>query len=71
MKYHRGSIEETMAAAKRSAMRRGAQVYVYATAYGLTIGTQSPPFNLHHYVVRPNGSTEFIDWEPSLGAQYR
>ena len=63
IRYHRGSIEETLAAARATVQDQ--PLYVWPTAGGLVI-TKSPPyFGLQHYIVAPGGKVEYIPaiWE--------
>ena len=58
VRYNRGSIDDTIAAARR--LKSESDLYVFPTGVGLTIERKKPPFGLQYYVVHPDGSVEFV-----------
>lgn len=61
IRYNRGSLADTIRAARQLAARAEKPAYVFPTAYGLTIDWQKPPFGLQHYTVSPDGAYQFTD----------
>ena len=67
MRYNRGSFQSTIRAAiKTSSAEHPA--YVFATAYGYTIGNSRPPFHQNHYRVCGQ-VVELIEHNPETGQE--
>jgi len=60
MKYQKATEEEAMVAAKRYAMLWRKPAYVAACGPMFTIEPVAPFFKRSHYIVYPNGATEFV-----------
>jgi hypothetical protein len=60
IKFHRGSIDSTMAAAIRASS--GATVYVFGTANGFVIHPEPAPFGRRCYKVTGGAVEKVGDW---------
>lgn len=58
VKYNRGSLDSTIAAAVK--VVQDAPLYVFATAYGFTIDRWPPPGGQRHVVVTASG-VEYVE----------
>ena len=59
-RYHKGSAEDAVKAAKR--LKADRDLFVYPAGAGMTIAGQAPPFRLQHYAVKPDGSHERVEY---------
>jgi hypothetical protein len=66
IRYHRGHLDSTLAAARKLADT--ATRYVFATAGGYTIDRRPPPFGQTHYLVTRHG-VQLVERITSMGSQ--
>ena len=58
VRYHKGSIEDAVGAAKR--LKADHNLYVYPTQSGIAIGDKAPPFGLQHILIKPDGTHQRV-----------
>lgn len=57
----KGSVEQAIETGLKQAKKTGENVYVFPTAEGMKLGSQPPPFQLQHYVAKPDGSYKYVE----------